>query len=177
MRPGVHWASMHELAYRVLCTRLREAGLLRGDIEDMMAANVGAVFMPHGLGHLLGIDTHDVGGYPPGVERDERAGYASLRLSRPLEAGMVVTVEPGLYFTKHGLEAAANSEDLSGFFVWDRLKEFADFGGIRLEDNVLITEEGIENFTIAPRTIAEVEAVMRGEIVDCTALQAWRLKQ
>lgn len=174
MKPGVQWADMHELAYRVLCERLREAGLLVGEVDDMMAANVGGVLMPHGLGHFMGIDTHDVGGYPKGAQRDARDGYKALRVQRLLEPGFVLTVEPGIYFMDYALRKAKEDPERAKFFNWDRLGDFANFGGIRLEDNVLVTESGIENFTVAPRTVDEVEAVMRGEIVDAAALLTWR---
>ncbi|CAE7258197.1 Pepd [Symbiodinium sp. CCMP2592] len=156
------------------CERLRDAGLLVGEIDDMMAANVGGVLMPHGLGHFMGIDTHDVGGYPKGAQRDARDGYKALRVQRLLEPGFVLTVEPGIYFMDYALRKAKEEPERAKFFNWHRLGDFANFGGIRLEDNVLVTESGIENFTVAPRTVDEVEAVMRGEIVDAAALLTWR---
>ena len=142
----------------------------------MMSANVGAVLMPHGLGHLLGIDTHDVGGYPPGAERDPRPGYRSLRMQRTLEVGMALTVEPGIYFMPYALREARADPSLARFFDWERMEDFIGFGGVRLEDNVLILETGIENLTVAPRSVEEVEAVMRGEVADTSALLAWRQK-
>jgi len=139
-----------------------------------MAAAVGGVLMPHGLGHLMGIDTHDVGGKPPGTLRDTRAGFSALRLTRKLEMGMVLTVEPGIYFIAHCLQRAKETPEISRFFVWDKIARFEEFGGVRLEDNVMVTEEGIENFTVAPRTVEEVEAVMRGDISNSAELEAWR---
>lgn len=174
MRPGVNWVDMQTLAYRTLCERLRDGGLLVGDLDAMMAANVGGALMPHGLGHLLGIDTHDVGGYPLGSVRDTRAGYKSLRCQRALEPGMAITVEPGIYFISYVLDETKADATLSGFFDWTRIRDFDSFGGVRLEDNVVITETGIENLTVAPRTIEEVEAAMRGEIADSAALTSWR---
>eukprot|EP00434_Breviolum_minutum_P022900 symbB.v1.2.020204.t1/scaffold1689.1/size105734/2 len=145
-----------------------------GSIDEMMKANVGGVLMPHGLGHFMGIDTHDVGGYPKGSQRDARDGFKALRVQRLLEPGFVLTVEPGVYFMDYALKKAKEDPELRNFFNWDRLADFRHFGGIRLEDNVLVTENGIENFTVAPRTVEEVEAVMRGEIADSVALVAWR---
>ena len=174
MKPKVAWADMHELAYRVMSERLEAAGLLVGSIDEMMKANVGGVLMPHGLGHFMGIDTHDVGGYPKGSQRDARDGFKALRVQRLLEPGFVLTVEPGVYFMDYALKKAKEDPELRNFFNWDRLADFRHFGGIRLEDNVLVTENGIENFTVAPRTVEEVEAVMRGEIADSVALVAWR---
>jgi Xaa-Pro dipeptidase len=149
-----------------------------GDVNDMMSANVPAVLMPHGLGHLLGIDTHDVGGYPAGIERDARDGYRSVRCGLRLQPGMVITVEPGIYFISHCLKKGFSDPQVvgitiidslllttflmqTGFFNWEAIDGYRDFGGIRLEDNVLITDIGIENLTTAPRTVSDVEGVMQ----------------
>ena len=95
MRPGTPWRDMQTLAYERVLAGLKAGGLLVGEVADMMAVNLGATFMPHGLGHFLGIDTHDVGGYPAGTQRPAEAGYASLRTTRRLAAGNYITVEPG----------------------------------------------------------------------------------
>lgn len=101
-REGVNWVDMHKLANRVLLTKLKEGGLLRGEVDDMMAAGLNGVFQPHGLGHLIGLDVHDVGSYlekcPP---RPTEPGLGSLRFARDLKAGMYVTIEPGCYFIPH----------------------------------------------------------------------------
>lgn len=90
---------MHLEANKTMLAKLRDGGLLKGDICEMIAAEIGAVFQPHGLGHLMGCDVHDVGGYMEGTpERPEAAGFNRLRTARILEAGMVLTVEPGCYF-------------------------------------------------------------------------------
>eukprot|EP00884_Botryococcus_braunii_P000767 jgi/Botrbrau1/10691/Bobra.139_2s0021.1 len=121
--------------------------------------------MPHGLGHLLGLDTHDVGGYlPNNPTRPERPGLKHIRTARVLEPGMIITVEPGCYFNRHLLEPALEDPDLSDFFIKDRIKPLLEtFGGVRLEDNVLVTDIGVETLTKVPRTIKEVEAVMAGD--------------
>jgi len=90
MKPGVAWMDMHALAYRTTLQELARHGLVKGDVDAMMDADLGAVFMPHGLGHFLGIDTHDVGGYSTGAERSTRPGFRSLRANRALEAGAKV---------------------------------------------------------------------------------------
>jgi Xaa-Pro dipeptidase len=97
-KPNVSWVEMHLLADRIILEELKKNGLLTGDIDEMLEARVSAIFFPHGLGHFLGIDTHDCGGYPEGVERVQKAGLKSLRFGRKLEKGMVVTIEPGVYF-------------------------------------------------------------------------------
>lgn len=99
-RPGVNWLDMHVLANRVLLEELKAGGLLQGDVEEMVAAGLGAVFQPHGLGHLLGLDVHDVGGYLSGHPSRPAAprGAERLRTNRTLSPGMVLTIEPGCYF-------------------------------------------------------------------------------
>ncbi|UYV63459.1 PEPD [Cordylochernes scorpioides] len=98
-KPGVSWVDMHLLAERTILTDLKEAQILRGDVDEMMAARLGAIFMPHGLGHFMGCDVHDVHGYPEdGPSRRKERGLSSLRTARRLEQGMVLTIEPGCYF-------------------------------------------------------------------------------
>ncbi|KAK2919754.1 hypothetical protein Q8A73_001958 [Channa argus] len=110
IKPGVKWSDMHRLADRVHLEELVKIGILRGSVEDMMKVHLGSVFMPHGLGHLLGIDVHDVGGYPEGVERIDEPGLRSLRMGRLVQERMFLTVEPGIYFINHLLDQAlANS--------------------------------------------------------------------
>ncbi|CAB1111085.1 unnamed protein product [Ectocarpus sp. CCAP 1310/34] len=169
MKPGVSWPSLHELSYRVACERLKDAGLLTGSVDDMMAANVGAVFMPHGLGHLIGLDTHDVGGYPEGGRaRDPRPGHSSLRCGRDLADGMAITVEPGIYFIDHLLDKALKDPEASvaPFLVKSELARFRGFGGVRLEDDVVVTADGVRNLTNCARTVEDVEAVMAGRITN-----------
>jgi len=161
MKPGVSWPAMHRLADRVLCEKLKEFGFLKGDVDEMMKAFVGSLFMPHGLGHLLGLDTHDVGGYPNGLKRTQEPGLKSLRCGRALEEGMIITVEPGCYFIASVLEKAFDDPKYQSFLVKDKLQKFLGFGGIRIEDDVVVTKDGIENMTRwAPRTIEEIEALM-----------------
>ena len=165
MRPGVAWSDMHVLMHRVVLTHLRAAGLLCGEVEAMMADGVhlGATFTPHGLGHLIGVDTHDVGGYLPHTPaRSALPGLAKLRTARILEEAMVLTCEPGCYFIDALLDAALADPRKARFLVAERLESFRGFGGVRLEDVVVVTADGVDNLTLCPRTTAEVEAVMRG---------------
>ncbi|XP_055317249.1 xaa-Pro dipeptidase isoform X3 [Sitodiplosis mosellana] len=160
-KPGVNWVAMHDLANRVLLTKLKEGGLLQGEVDDMMKVGINGIFQPHGLGHFLGLDVHDVGGYLEGhPERPTLQGFTSLRFARDLKAGMYVTIEPGCYFIKHLLDEAFKNPEKSKFLVADKIKRFENFGGVRIEDDVLITETGCENFAIVPRTVEEIEAWM-----------------
>jgi len=163
MRPGVAWADLHRLMWRVQLQALLEAGVLLGDLDEMLAAGLGAVFTPCGMGHLIGLDTHDVGGYLHGCPpRSEEAGLNKLRTARILEAGMCLTVEPGIYFIEALLAPALAAPATARFFDDAVLARFRGFGGVRLEDVVAITDEGFVNYTICPRTIDEVEGVMAG---------------
>lgn len=103
IKPGVSWVDMHLLADRVILEELKKSGLLVGSIDEMLEHRISAIFFPHGLGHFLGIDTHDVGGYPTGTERAKKSGLKSLRTVRVLEKGMVLTIEPGVYFIDYVL--------------------------------------------------------------------------
>eukprot|EP01137_Pigoraptor_chileana_P015098 Opistho-2@70610 len=160
MKPGVPWPAMHRLAERVICEELLKRGFLQGSIDDLIGLHVGATFMPHGLGHLMGMDVHDVGGYPNGTSRIQEPGINRLRTSRILQPGMVITVEPGVYFIDCLLDAAKKDAARTHLFCWDKIERFRGFGGVRLEDDVLVTADGIENLTQCPRTVDEVEAEM-----------------
>lgn len=160
-KPGVNWTDMHLLAEKTMLQEMKEHGLLRGNVEDMMKVRLGAIFMPHGLGHFMGIDTHDVGGYlshcPP---RSAEDGLRSLRTARTLKAGMVLTIEPGCYFIDCLLEKAFEKPDLSVFLVPEAIQRFRKFGGVRIEDDIIVTENGMELMTDVPRTVEEIEALM-----------------
>lgn len=160
IRPGVAWPDMHRLAERVQLEELARIGILQGSVDEMMKVHLGAVFMPHGLGHLLGCDVHDVGGYPEGVERIDEPGLRSLRTARHLLAGMVLTIEPGIYFIDHVLDQALSDPAQACFIKADILTRFRGFGGVRIEDDIVVTPTGMELLTCVPRTVEEIEAFM-----------------
>ena len=163
-KPGVSWTDMHLLAEKVILTGLQNLGLLNKDhsIDDMLKDRVAYYFMPHGLGHLMGIDVHDVGGYLSFTpERSKEKGLDCLRTARYLEPNMVLSDEPGIYFIPYLLEKGFNDEKVSKYFVQDKIKEYYDFGGVRIEDDILITDDGCINLTEGlPRTTAEIEETM-----------------
>ncbi|RWS08883.1 xaa-Pro dipeptidase-like protein, partial [Dinothrombium tinctorium] len=161
VKPGVSWVDMHLLADRTHLEELKKHGLLIGDVEEMMKQRLGAIFMPHGLGHFMGIDTHDVGGYLPHCPpRPQEEGLRSLRTARILEEGMVLTIEPGIYFIDALLDKALNDPNLAKFLVNEEIAKFRGFGGVRIEDDIVITESGMELLTNVPRTVEEIEALM-----------------
>ena len=153
---------LHLAAARIIMHGLKDIGLVKGSVDELMEQNIFALFFPHGLGHFLGLDTHDVGGYPKGVDRIDRPGIRFLRVRRELQPGMVITVEPGLYFIPALLKPALEDEKTAKYLNGDKLEKFFDFGGVRIEDNLIITEDGYENMTDVPKEIKEIEKVMKG---------------
>lgn len=160
VKPGVSWVEMHKLAEHVQLEELVKLGLLQGSVDDMMKVRLGAIFMPHGLGHFMGIDTHDVGGYPEGTERINEPGLRSLRTARTLENRMVITIEPGLYFIDVLLDQALASPEQSPFMCREVIEQYRGFGGVRIEDDIVVTEDGMELLTVVPRTVEEIEQCM-----------------
>uniref|UniRef100_A0A8C7ZXU7 Xaa-Pro dipeptidase n=1 Tax=Oryzias sinensis TaxID=183150 RepID=A0A8C7ZXU7_9TELE len=160
IKPGVKWTDMHRLADRIHLEELVKLGLLHGGVDDMMKVHLGSVFMPHGLGHLLGIDVHDVGGYPEGVDRIDEPGLRSLRMARLVQERMVLTVEPGIYFINHLLDQALSNPAQRCFINDHMLARFRGFGGVRIEDDIAVTADGVELLTCVPRTVEEIEAFM-----------------
>lgn len=167
--PGISWIDMHKLAERTILQSLKTVRIIVGDIDEMMEKRLGAVFFPHGLGHLLGLDTHDPGGYTKGMIRPKEPGLRSLRTIRELREGMVITVEPGCYFIDALLNPALEDPTMSNFFNLEELDRYKNFGGIRIESDVVVTLNGSRNLTNVPRETWEIEAVMAGE--------PWPLKQ
>jgi len=159
-KPGVSWVDMHLLSQRTILEHLKDGGLLIGDVGEMMNVNLGAIFMPHGLGHFMGIDVHDVHGYPPGENRIDKASLRNLRTTRILKERMVITIEPGCYFNDVLLNEAMKKPEQSKFLVMSQIDRFRGFGGVRIEDDVLITANGVENLSPVPREINEIEALM-----------------
>jgi Xaa-Pro dipeptidase len=149
VRPGVDWREVHLLAHRLSGELLREADLIRCSVEEAVASGVTSVFLPHGIGHLLGLEVHDVGGLmrsPAGGEIPRPEGHPYLRLTRTLEEGFVVTMEPGIYFIGQLLEAA-RSDGRGRHINWLKVEALARFGGIRIEDDLAVTRDGCENLT------------------------------
>ncbi len=153
IRPNVEYQDIHLLAAEVIAQGLVDLGILRGQAADLVAIDAHALFFPHGIGHLLGLDVHDmedlgdIAGYEEGRERSDRFGLGFLRLNRPLKEGMLVTIEPGFY----QVPAILNNPELRSKYQdvvnWDKLAQFSDVRGIRIEDDVLVTAAGREVLT------------------------------
>jgi Xaa-Pro aminopeptidase len=143
-RPGVEWRDVHRTAGLTIAEGLVAAGILRGDPETLVESGAAWLFFPHGVGHLVGLGVRDAGGTPLRERRHDPKPYPNLRIDMPLEVGMVVTVEPGLYFVPAILDDPENRRLHREAVDWDRVDRLLDFGGIRIEDNVLITAGGPE---------------------------------
>jgi Xaa-Pro aminopeptidase len=166
--PGVRYLDVHRRAGLTLVEGLLALGILRGDAADLYARGAAALFFPHGVGHLLGIDVHDMedlgdrAGYAAGRSRSRLPGDRYLRLDRDLSAGMCVTIEPGFYQIRRILEQPSEVGELESALNRNELARYADVRGIRIEDDVLVTETGREVLSRAvPKTIDEVEQAMR----------------
>ncbi|AFZ15338.1 Xaa-Pro aminopeptidase [Crinalium epipsammum PCC 9333] len=159
--PGVEYQDIHLLAAKVIAQGLVDLGILKGNADDLVAMDAHALFFPHGVGHLLGLDVHDMedlgdlAGYEQGRKRSDRFGLCYLRLNRPLRAGMLVTIEPGFYQVPGILNDSECREKYQDVVNWERLEQFSDVRGIRIEDDVLVTETGSEVLTAELPTDAD----------------------
>eukprot|EP00758_Cryptobia_borreli_P003213 Tbor_TRINITY_DN3613_c1_g1::TRINITY_DN3613_c1_g1_i1::g.377::m.377/K14213/PEPD; Xaa-Pro dipeptidase len=165
MRHGVMWHDMHKLSLKTMAKHLLHNGFFNSNatVDIIMSNHLMRLFMPHGLGHLVGLDVHDVGGYPAGGNpRPTDPDSKCLRTNRMLEEGMFITVEPGLYFNKVLLSEALNNPHESLYLNEAKLREYWDFGGVRIEDDVIVTKTGIINLTCCPRSCEEIESTMSG---------------
>jgi len=168
IKPGVTFKSIHMLAIKTIGEGLKNLGLMKGDIGQAIEQAATALFMPHGLGHMMGLDVHDMEdlgenyvGYDDEVKRSELFGTAYLRLGKKLKPGYVLTVEPGIYFIPALIEKWEQEGKFAEFINYDKVKEYIGFGGIRIEDDVLVTENGHKILGKAiPKTVAEIEAIM-----------------
>ena len=162
IKPGLHWYDVHNLANRVILKGLKEAGFINGDLDEMFNNDVHFYFMPHGIGHLIGLDTHDVGGFTGIKDRSTNCSLARCRSNRVLEEGNCYTVEPGIYFIPFLLESAFKNDKIKKYFNEEKIRKFWNFGGVRIEDDVYVTKDGCEVMDEGvPRTTEEIEAFMK----------------
>lgn len=168
-KPGSSYLSVHLAAAEVIASGLKAIGLMKGDVTDAVLNGAHALFMPHGFGHMLGLDVHDMEdlgqiyvGFDDHIRPVDQFGTASLRMGRKLQPGFVITNEPGIYFIPALIEKWKAEKINTDFINFDRLADYLDFGGIRLEDDILVTETGSEIIgDRIPITPEEVEDVMR----------------
>lgn len=168
LKPGVAHSAVHLLACKTIALGLKDLGLMKGDVDEAVRQGAHALFFPCGEGHMMGLDVHDMEdlgevyvGYE-GKPKSTQFGLKSLRLARPLQPGFVLTVEPGIYFIPQLIDQWRAEKRLTGFLDYDRIEAWKDFGGIRNEENALITADGHRILgKRKPLTIEDVEAVPR----------------
>lgn len=168
-RPGITYKSVHLEVCKVLAQGLKDLGLMKGNVEDAVNAGAHALFLPHGLGHMMGLDVHDMEdlgqchvGYDDEIQPSSQFGLASLRMGRRLQEGFVITDEPGCYFIPALIDKWRAERQHTDFLNFEAIEKYKDFGGIRLEDDILITSNG-SRFTgnkHIPITPEEVENIM-----------------
>ena len=165
--PGVEFREIHRLACKILASGLKELGLMKGNIEDAVHAGAHTLFFQCGLGHMMGLDVHDMEGlgedyvgYTDTIKRNPEFGWRSLRLGKALEPGFVITVEPGLYFIPELIDRWKAEQKCSDYVDFNKVEKYRDFGGVRVEDDILVVENGCRVLgKKIPKTIDEVEAM------------------
>lgn len=167
-KPDVPYVDCHMIAARTIATGLKNLGLMKGDIEEAIQAGAHALFFPHGLGHQMGLDVHDMEnydetlvGYDTTYKRSTQFGKAFLRFGRELKEGLVVTNEPGIYFIPELIQMWKKEKKHTAFIDYSNVEKYLDFGGVRLEDDLIIEKNGARNLGAQriPITIDEVEAM------------------
>ena len=168
-KPGVTNKQLHMTAAKTITEGLMHIGLMHGNVDEAVNAGAHALFFPHGLGHMLGLDVHDMEalgeenvGYGESDSRSEQFGLKYLRLVKSLEPGYVFTIEPGIYFIPELIEMWKYENKCGEFIKYDRVEEYRYFGGIRIEDDVLITDDGhrVLGTKPIPKTVDEVESLI-----------------
>ena len=166
-KPGMSNRDLHFMACKIITSEMKNLGLMKGDVDEAVASGAHALFMPHGLGHLMGLDVHDMEalgenfiGYNDEIKRSEQFGTAFLRFALPYKPGHVFTVEPGCYFIPELIEKWKAEGKFKEFINYSKIDAYMSIGGIRIEDNVLITEKGHKILgKPIPKTVKEVESV------------------
>lgn len=151
LRAGVFFKDVHLKAANVIASGLKDLGIIEVDPEEAVALGAHTIFFPHGLGHMIGLDVHDMEnigedlvGYTEDIQRDMRFGFRSLRLGKELEEGHTITIEPGIYFIPDLINLRKSEKEYDGIINYHKLEKYHDLGGIRIEDNYLITKDGSE---------------------------------
>ena len=168
-KPGMLHKDLHMMAARIIASDLKDLGLIKGDVDEIVQAGAHALFFPHGLGHMMGMDVHDMEGlgenyvgYDESIQRSTQFGTAFLRLGKELKPGYVITNEPGCYFIPALIDIWRSEKKFTEFINYDAVESYKDFGGARIEDDVLVTETGSRVLgKPIPKTIEEVENTMK----------------
>jgi len=168
IRPDVPYKTIHIQAAKTIVQGLKGMGLMQGNEGEAVSQGAHALFFPHGLGHMLGLDVHDMEnlgedlvGYDEEIKRSDQFGLAFLRLGRRLQKGFVLTVEPGIYFIPALMDKWRSEKKHARYINYENLEEWKDFGGIRIEDDVLVTGTGCRILgKPIPKTVTEIEEIM-----------------
>jgi len=168
IKPEIKYRDIHFLSARTIVNGLKAIGLMKGDTDAAVEAGAHTLFMPHGLGHMMGMDVHDMEGlgenyvgYNEETVRSKEFGTAYLRLGKELKPGFVLTVEPGIYFIPELIDKFRSEGKYADFINYDKVETYKDFGGVRIEDDILVTETGYRVLgKPIPKTIEEVEKTM-----------------
>lgn len=166
IKPGVRHIDIHLTASKIIAAGLSQLGLIKGDLNSAVKAGAHALFFPHGLGHMMGLDVHDMEnlgenlvGYNEKTKRSDQFGLAYLRLAKELEPGFVFTCEPGIYFIPELIDLWKAKKKFKNYINYEKLEEYKNFGGIRIEDNILVTQTGYKVLgRPIPKETADVEA-------------------
>jgi len=166
-KPGVEWREVHRSSSVALMTGLKQLGLVKGDPEEAVAAGAHTMFFPCGVGHMMGLDVHDMEaigedyvGYTDTIRRNPAFGWRSLRLARAIEPGFVITVEPGIYFIPQLIDQWRAGKKCAPFINYDKVEKYRDFHGLRVEDCIVVTADGCRILgQPIPRTIEEIETI------------------
>ncbi|MBE3142211.1 MAG: Xaa-Pro dipeptidase, partial [Thermoplasmata archaeon] len=166
-RPGISNRDLHFMACKIIASGMKELGLMKGDVDEAVTAGAHALFMPHGLGHMMGLDVHDMEalgenfiGYNDEIKRSDQFGLAFLRFAMPYKQGHVFTVEPGCYFIPELIEKWKTEGKFREFINYSKIDSYMSIGGIRIEDDVLLTDKGHKVLgKPIPKTVKEVESI------------------
>jgi Xaa-Pro aminopeptidase len=169
IRPGVLYRDIHLMACQTLVEGLKAIGLMKGDMKEAVAAGAHALFLPHGLGHMMGLDVHDMEnigqihvGYDDEIQPSNQFGLAFLRMARRLEPGFVITDEPGCYFIPALIDQWKADKLFTNFINYEEVEKYKNFGGIRIEDDILVTTDGCRVLgKPVPKTVKDVEDIMK----------------
>ena len=167
-KPGLPNKELHMLAAKIIASGLKDLGLMKGNVDDAVREGAHAMFFPHGLGHMMGLDVHDMEGlgedfvgYDDEIKRSDQFGTAFLRLGRRHQPGFVFTIEPGIYFIPALIDKWKSEKKFLNFINYEKAESYKDFGGIRIEDDILVTETGFKVLGKAiPKTVKEIEDTM-----------------
>ena len=169
IKPDVKYLDIHIIVAKIIADGLKKLEIMKGDVDSAVKAGAHALFFPHGLGHMMGLDVHDMEdlgedyiGYDDNIKRSDQFGLAYLRFAKELQAGHVLTVEPGIYFIPQLIKQWQGENKFEEFINYNKVNEYIDFGGVRIEDNILVTKTGCRVLgKPIPKTVKEIESVMK----------------